>query len=208
MNKQITWTKISFEEDRRKLDQIEEELEDEMESFDGPKMPMILQQGSPYIMSLVGPISLDSNHNVTDYYDLWIIDTNFKLTEKVCQDISDFDGVEVFNPVSPYKGILGIAKLFNPTDVKVGLEYTLTGKHTHYIALNSIPDDQIRRESLHIYNKCKKHEYWLMYIFPNGNIEHFYTSDEIDYKQKFQEYSDWQALSQGLLLYGNKTGTP
>lgn len=208
MNKQITWTKMSFEDDKRRLEEMEDELMDDMDSFDGPKMPMIVQQSSPYIMSLVGPISLESTHNVTDYYDLWIIDTNFKLTEQLCQQISDFDGVEVFNPVSPYKGVLGIGKLFNPTEVKVGLEYTLTGKHTHYIALNSIPNEDIRRESLSIYNKCKKHSYWLMYIFPNGNIEHFCTSDEEDYQKKFTEYSDWQELSQGLLLYGNKSRTP
>lgn len=204
--KQIVWTKLSFEDEKNKLVEPEDD-EDDFEAVEGGKMPMIIQQSSPFIMSLVGPISLESNHNITDYYDLWVMDVNFKLTEQLCEQIAHFDGIEVFNPVSPYKAVVGIGKLFHPTEVKVSLEHALTGKHAHYIVLSQIENAQVRNESLSIYNKCKKYDHWLMYIFPNGSIEHFCTSDIADYEQKFQELSDCQELSQGMLLYDSKPRT-
>jgi len=194
----ISWEKLDF------TDNLDDEFDDDIDYEDkGSQLIPLTFMGGNTINSILGPINLNSNHNIIDYYDIWIMDTNFDITQKVSDQISKIEGIEIFYPVSRYKSIVGFGKLFKASEVKVNVEYILTGKHKHFILINSIEDIKIKNDCFKIYKKISKYPYWAMYIFPNGQIEQIFLSDQNDFENKLQQFIEYQNKSQGMLIYAD-----
>ena len=193
----ISWEKLNLEED---VDDLFDDEDDDFEE-EQPTTQMFQIMGQQAYPTLVGPIYPNSKHNIYDYYNLWLMDTDFKITEKVAITISDTLGVEVCHPLSPYKCIIGFGKLFDTTSVKTHIEYALTGKHYNYLKIKSIIDDDLRAKCMEKYNELIKFNNWAMYVFPNGEIESVFSDNVNEIVNKMKDLEKCQELSKGIFLY-------
>ncbi len=54
-------------------------------------------------------------------FNLWIIHTNFHITEDIGLAIVNTDGVEAFRPLTPYRAQIAVGKVFNAGEVINGV---------------------------------------------------------------------------------------
>lgn len=59
-------------------------------------------------------------------FDIWIAHTRFKLTDDYAPIIMDAEGVEYFEPLTPYRFKFSAAKLFEPAEVKQNIINAVT----------------------------------------------------------------------------------
>lgn len=132
-------------------------------------------------------------------FQLWQADTNFKITKGDWKKLIDINGVEILVPITRYKFMVGVGKLFSFSNVRVDIEFALCQKHKIDIAINHIEDNSLRARLIDIKSKIKNSNSWAIYVFPNGNID-YTTSDNFDYAEKLQLYRESYLLSNGLFI--------
>src|SRR5690606_23522976 len=109
--KKISWTHYQLEN--------EDDIHDDEPYQDTIPLP-VLELHPPIANTIIGPI--DPNSDFMEIFDnIWIMDTNFRLTKENILQISDIEGVELVKPVSQYKCIIGFGKLFESRDVKLAI---------------------------------------------------------------------------------------
>lgn len=140
----------------------------------------------------------DSLHPYKEF-QLWQADTNFKITKGDWKKLIDINGVEILVPITRYKFMVGVGKLFSFSNVRVDIEFALCQKHKIDIAINHIEDNSLRARLIDIKSKIKNSNSWAIYVFPNGNID-YTTSDNFDYAEKLQLYRESYLLSNGLFI--------
>ena len=64
-------------------------------------------------------------------FDCWMGHVNFNLTDKIKNQLSQQDGVEILKVCSRYRFFVGVGRMFNFRDVRQGIEKTLLGKDTN-----------------------------------------------------------------------------
>lgn len=196
MTNKISWTSFELIKDHEVF------KEDPEEGEEAGFGKFYIEQPKVY-NTLIGSIDVDNPYNILSNFNLWIMDTKFKITYEIIGIINQIDGVEIIKPITQYKLVIGFGALFDTATVKVAIENKLTGKHKNFLLINEIPDEETRNNANQLYNKISKYAYWYMYIFPNGNIEDYCTSDEKDYKKKLKEITEVSKLSNGILIRGN-----
>lgn len=126
-------------------------------------------------------------------------DTNFDLA--ILGDvISRTPGVDLYKQISKYKFAIMVGKLFDDELVKEEIEKTLCDSAV-------VTDDKIAfglEETQKIDNEIAKlqtqSDFWVCYMFPNGNIESKTFENEFDYKENLEHYKILLEMSEGLLL--------
>lgn len=69
----------------------------------------------------------DSNDELEekDFYNFWICNTNFNITNGIVDSVQYVEGVETLELVSRYKMRVGIGELFDEDDVKDNIEMVM-----------------------------------------------------------------------------------
>lgn len=132
-------------------------------------------------------------------FRLWQADTNFKLTKRDWKNLVDTNGVEILIPITRYKFMVGVGKLFDFSKVRVDIEFALCRKHKLDIAINHIEDVSLKTKLTDIKSIIQDVKTWAIYIFPNGSVE-YTTINNPDYKERLQLYKEAQLLSNGILI--------
>jgi len=59
-------------------------------------------------------------------FDCWVGYTNFDITQSIKEELDKTEGVEILKIMSRYRFFIGIGKMFDFTNVRKNIEYTLT----------------------------------------------------------------------------------
>jgi hypothetical protein len=138
-----------------------------------------------------GAISLGEHAFAANRFDFWILHTNFEITKDIRDIISKVPGVESNDVLTRYRTRVGFPRsgLFNASKVKSTVQDAIRYyfHETQNINLSNFETSldgltvsmQVREVRDNI---DKKHDYWTIYVLPNGHME-VITADEED-----QEY--------------------
>lgn len=143
--------------------------------------------------------NVDSSLHPHRQFKLWLANTNFSITKGDYDKLCKVDGVEIVIPVTRYKFIVGVGKLFDFSKVRVDIEFVLCNKHKIDIAINHIHDPKVQQELREVKKLVQEHKQWIVYIFPNGKIE-YSTSDSKDFTERTNLFKEAQQLSNGILI--------
>jgi hypothetical protein len=127
---------------------------------------------------------------------MWMAHTNFSITDEILNSIEEVPGVEVLQPMTRYRFIIGIGELFDIREVRTMIEEMLGCNKNFDLVIN---DDKVLKEVYDLKNQLSTFNRWAIYVFPNGNID-FATSDEADFGQQLNMYKQAVDHSNGVLI--------
>jgi hypothetical protein len=167
---------------------------DDMQELDDPEL-LELAQSIPN--ALMGP-----------NYDLYSLQTNFKLTVDILQQISQIDGIERLSPVSQYQVIVGLPNsgFFDHKIIQQNIEDTI-----HAIDDLQDFDLQVAIEKefgaakamtfIDLYESLRDSKpYWVLYLYPNGEFEIVTDiKNEDDFTAKLIEIHTLQQMVGGFV---------
>jgi len=58
---------------------------------------------------------------------LYLLHSNFYITDKLVEVLSNLEGIEAFKPLSPYRAMVGFGKLFDSDTCKKNVQTKLSG---------------------------------------------------------------------------------
>ena len=99
---------------------------------------------------------------------MWMMHTNFNLSQKVIDIISETPGIELVKPLSRYRCLIGLGRLFKFRDIRLNIENSLNANKL------DIPD--ILKQKISEY---EKYPHYTICMMPNGFID-AYGTDVID----------------------------
>lgn len=112
-------------------------------------------------------------------FNFWIMHTNFKINREVYNILNNFDGVETFNVLSPYRASLSFGKVFDEKEVMNNIEKVLCHKEVKSSKIDNI---KMLKESL-----SKKYKFWCIIINNKNEIETFGSEAKDNVLKKIQE---------------------
>jgi len=89
--------------------------------------PMTAEMKSPIIQTPFGPVHIESKLKPSDRWDCWLGYTNFNLTEEIEEKIKNVEGIDALKIMSRYTFCIGVAKLFQFSEVRRNIENELCG---------------------------------------------------------------------------------
>lgn len=128
------------------------------------------------VLTKLGAFTLNDSSLASRHFDIWIINTNFPITDSIGQKIVKSEGVSWFLPLTRYSAQVGFptSGLFDITECKLKLQNTLImeDKVPLDFGMNDILDEETKKEISEKIEKLNSEDVlWCMYITPNGNIE-------------------------------------
>jgi hypothetical protein len=81
----------------------------------------------PLVLGVAGAIPLSADSLTGRLYSLWVGHTNFHVTRSFAEKVLRVPGVEVFRPMTPYRFLLGVARLFDRETVMEGVRAVAAG---------------------------------------------------------------------------------
>jgi hypothetical protein len=94
--------------------------EDEVDEFDDEMdLGKILSKSRNYAMiTPAGPILLNPSNNMNNFFDYWILHSNFMIDKPAYDKVNYVEGVETLDYFSAYRLRVGIGKLFDGKDIR------------------------------------------------------------------------------------------
>lgn len=171
MNKIIQWVKFDVKKN-----------DDDFEEQDELGIPTI--QHTPF-----GLCKIDGSDPLTQS-KMWIAHTNFRLKPKDLRLMTNIDGIEAVHPISRYRLAVVIGELFDDQDVQTEFD--------KMFCLQDPTNLKVKLKNLQ--TKLSEFDYWGIYVFPNGDLDHFKAHDQAEFNTKLQEYKEASDLSDGYIL--------
>jgi hypothetical protein len=193
LKKIISWEfrQFPFNRINENLEEVPNKLtvydEDEQEH----DIPMLMQ-------TPLGLYAVNDSMNPYKNYEVRIGDTNFELTNQICNAIERQDGVEVFKKLGRYKFVIGLGKLFDFADVRRAIERDICDVSDVEFQLSQIQDAVIVQNVSKILTSLQNKKYFV-YLFPNGNIEYVENSEE-EFNEKAEKFAECLKLSNGIMF--------
>lgn len=182
-DKSIVWRNVNLFTDQK-------EVVDRLDS-DDPDDEFAGMNISKISVTPMGPVSLsDDNHPFRDVH-FSIANTNFDITEDSMRNIAKVAGVEYLRVISRYRFIIGIAVLFNASDVKLDIMLRLGVGKEENTAVSAV---------ITALEKKYAGEDWIGYIFPNGVVVDTKVVTEADLENAMTKYTELQKLSGGAII--------
>lgn len=153
------------------------------------------------VNSPFGVYRVDDSMNPFRRFSFWIGHTNFDIDLDTKEAIIEVPGVEVFVLLTRYRFIIAPGRNFTWRDVRVEIEKLICGMHVNSSAIAEIVNSDIRLLVENTYNELSEYPYWLIYVFPNGSVEKYYSETKTkEFTELYNLYSVSQTLSNGILL--------
>jgi len=143
----------------------------------------------------------DSLLKPSDRWDCWIGHTNFDITNGVASKLdSEIDGVEALKILGRYSFFIGVARLFDITQVRKDIE-NLFCSYTEQEVLN---DKEMRVTVDLVKEQLESKKYWSLFVSPEGEVE-YVVSDKMDkhYLDGLNNLLEMKSLIGGIILRGN-----
>ena len=157
------------------------------------------EANSTLVQTPIGVFNVSDSMNPFKHYKFWLGHTNFNISPEVIRIIKNIPGVEVLRPISRYRFFIGIGKLFNLSDIqgiitKELIENPIESK------IDLINNSEIEDRVISLINNCSQsYAEWMIYIFPNGEIDYIYKGQE-DYQAWVEAYKQSFNISGGILI--------
>ena len=201
MIKKFSWEKW----DDSIVDKNDDEYKDSFEKGAGLSILPIPMKMSPQGMILPQGEEVISE----DDFDMWILHTNFDITDEIVQLIERIPGVETLEVLTRYRLRVGFpqsennSSLFSTDKTKESIEEIVLGYFTFgQDELLDIftPDVATKAREFRDY-LLNRHEYWGLYILPNGSMELVLSDDgDNEFERRVQFLIEVRDCVGGIVL--------
>jgi hypothetical protein len=137
---------------------------------------------------------VDDSFNPYKQFKLWMAHTNFTINKKTADTIKCIPGVEILSVLTRYRFMIGVGNLFSIREVRVAIEKTLGCSGERPLLIS---DAILKQKVLELKESLSKEEKWMIYVFPNGNIEH------CTIKEGNKKFAEQQLIYRGAADHSN-----
>lgn len=178
-HKKIAWESWNAKVDIVSLNQpidTEEHDYQEMDQMSQLGMESFIVEQQRILYTPIGPYPEESMLKPSDRWDCWIGYTNFPVTNKVSNTLNkEIEGVEALKILGKYSFFIGVAKLFDITDIRKEIEEKLCV----YTESEILSDEEIQETVDLVKGQLKNNKYWSILVSPKGEVEYI-VSDCMD----------------------------
>ena len=178
-SKKIAWEnwkeKVDYSPPENKLEESTEEDEDAIEKslLSAMEIPRLVQ-------TPLGIFHYEDKLKPSEKFDCWIGYTNFDITQNVSDLIAYVDGVEALEVMSRYTFFLGVGKMFNFRDVRLGIEILILEPEYPKDTLTILDSDEIIRSVELIKEQLSSEKHWAIFVSNEGDIDYAKTDNKND----------------------------
>lgn len=178
-SKKIAWEnwkeKVDYSPPENKLEESTEEDEDAIEKslLSAMEIPRLVQ-------TPLGIFHYEDKLKPSEKFDCWIGYTNFDITQNVSDLIECVDGVEALEVMSRYTFFLGVGKMFNFRDVRLGIESLILEPEYPEGTLTILDSDEIIRSVELIKEQLSSEKHWAIFVSNEGDIDYAKTDNKND----------------------------
>ena len=146
-----------------------------------------------------GPFPTDSFLKPSDRWDCWICHTNFDVTVSIIENIEEIAGVEAIKAMGRYTIFIGIAKLFNSTEVKLNIENLIAD--TKHISNMETAAEDLKDAIEAIKDQVSNKPYWSIFVSSVGDIDYI-MSDSLDenYLHDLNKFENLREKVGGIII--------
>ncbi len=149
--------------------EIEQDIQNQIEKG------FILEQ-QRVLYTPIGPYPEESMMKPSDRWDCWIGYTNFPITNKILSVLNkEIEGIEGLKILGKYSFFIGVAKLFDITDVRKNIEEKLCS----YTESEILSDEETQETVDLVKHQLRNNKYWSILVSPEGEVEYI-VSDCMD----------------------------
>tara|TARA_R110000824_G_scaffold389983_1_gene586257 strand:+ start:680 stop:1306 length:627 start_codon:yes stop_codon:yes gene_type:complete len=124
----------------------------------------------------IGPYPEESMLKPSDRWDCWIGYTNFPITNKICHVLNkEIEGIEALKVLGKYSFFIGVAKLFEISEVRKNTEEKLCG----YTESEILSNEETQETVDLVKHQLKNNKYWSILVSPQGRVDYI-VSDLMD----------------------------
>jgi len=178
-SKKIAWEnwkeKVDYRPPENKLEESTEEDEDAIEKslLSAMEIPRLVQ-------TPLGIFHYEDKLKPSEKFDCWIGYTNFDITQNISDLIECVDGVEALEVMSRYTFFLGVGKMFNFRDVRLGIESLILEPEYPEDTLTILDSDEIIRSVEIIKEQLSSEKHWAIFVSNEGDIDYAKTDNKND----------------------------
>ena len=178
-SKKIAWEnwkeKVDYSPPENKLEESTEEDEDAIEKslLSAMEIPRLVQ-------TPLGIFHYEDKLKPSEKFDCWIGYTNFDITQNVSDLIEHVDGVQALEVMSRYTFFLGVGKMFNFRDVRLGIEILILEPEYPKDTLTILDSDEIIRSVELIKEQLSSEKHWAIFVSNEGDIDYAKTDNKND----------------------------
>lgn len=137
--------------------------------------------------------------SINDIFNLYVLKTNFPISEEDGLIISHIDGIEVVSFVSKYQIVIGIAELFNEDFVKKEIEKALRHPEA-FRDINSLDCEETKKTLSERRDEICVYKHWAILLAPNGQIKSIFSDHLDDFLNQKKNLEHYNNLFQGLIV--------
>ena len=178
-SKKIAWEnwkeKVDYSPPENKLEEAVEEDEDAIEKslLSAMEIPRLVE-------TPLGIFHYEDKLKPSEKFDCWIGYTNFDITQNISDLIECVDGVEALEVMSRYTFFLGVGKMFNFRDVRLGIESLILEPEYPEDTLTILDSDEIIRSVEIIKEQLSSEKHWAIFVSNEGDIDYAKTDNKND----------------------------
>ena len=179
-HKKIAWESWNAKVDILSSIEPVQEIEDQEYEVDQlsqfPIDPGFILEQQRVLYTPIGPYPEESMLKPSDRWDCWIGYTNFPVTNKICKVLNkEIEGIEALKILGKYSFFIGVAKLFDISNVRKDIEEALCVYTEHEILSDEEPQETVDL----VKSQLKTNKYWSILVSPQGKVEYI-VSDCMD----------------------------
>lgn len=138
--------------------------------------PAFILEQQRVLYTPIGPYPEESMLKPSDRWDCWIGYTNFPVTNKISEILNkNVEGIEALKILGKYSFFIGVAKLFDISEVRKNIEEMLCV----YTESEILSDEEIQETVDLVKSQLKTNKYWSILVSPEGKVEYI-VSDFMD----------------------------
>ena len=178
--KKIAWeswnAKVDLISSAAQIQEVEDKEYEMEEVSQFPIDPGFILEQQKILYTPIGPYPEESMLKPSDRWDCWIGYTNFPITNKISNTLNkSVEGIEALKILGKYSFFIGVAKLFDISEVRKNIEETLCV----YTESEILSDEEIQETVDLVKGQLKANKYWSILVSPEGKVEYI-VSDCMD----------------------------
>ena len=178
--KKIAWeswnAKVDLISSAAQIQEVEDKEYEMEEVSQFPIDPGFILEQQKILYTPIGPYPEESMLKPSDRWDCWIGYTNFPITNKISNTLNkSVEGIEALKILGKYSFFIGVAKLFDISEVRKDIEETLCV----YTESEILSDEEIQETVDLVKGQLKANKYWSILVSPEGKVEYI-VSDCMD----------------------------
>ena len=198
--------KIAWENWKEKVDysppenKPEESTEDDEDIIE--KSLLSAMEIPRLVQTPLGIFHYEDKLKPSEKFDCWIGYTNFDITQIISDLIESVDGVEALEVMSRYTFFLGVGKMFNFRDVRLGIESLILDPEYIDDESHILENDEIIRSIEIIKEQLSSEKHWAIFVSNEGDIDYAKTDNKNDeqFLKSLLFFEETKELTGGFIL--------